>query len=536
MSVQFNLLDERLIRYRTVSGNAIEATLPELFVALGEDQVRDFPSLRPHQRHPWHAFLVQLAAIALHASGQDALPDSADAWRRALLNLTPDDTDGAAFSLVSPDDRCAFLQAPCSSGETRAWKKRIVTPDALDMLITSRNHDLKAARMICADPQDWIYALVSLQTQEGFLGAGNYGVSRMNGGFASRPAVGVVPVGNVGKRWARDSLLLHAQRAQIAEGYQLKQKGGLALVWLRAWDGASSLSFNELDPLYIEICRRVRLLADGGKLFALATSSKAARIAAKERNGVTGDAWTPVNIAQAKALSITAKGFDYKLASTLAFPLKNKNEYRPTIASTLLEEDGEKGIVLLAQGITRGQGKTEGYHERRIPISPRMAARMRERDTDELAAAAGQRIDAIGHLRKALWIALCGLLGNGDPDVSDDTKKKAGEFACAFEQKEDARFFDDLVIEIEAHSQEAARDAWLAEVFDRAKTVLEAAFVAGPRSAERRYRARAAALSRFANAIRSEKSGLSHMERVLKERSEARKAARQSNASEEVET
>ncbi|MES9906481.1 MAG: type I-E CRISPR-associated protein Cas7/Cse4/CasC [Sedimenticola sp.] len=67
MTCHYSLLDEPLIRARGVdSGEQSYYSLPGLFVAMQHDQIRDFPALRPHQRHPWHAFLVQLAAIALH--------------------------------------------------------------------------------------------------------------------------------------------------------------------------------------------------------------------------------------------------------------------------------------------------------------------------------------------------------------------------------------------------------------------------------------------------------------------------------------
>lgn len=97
------------------------------------------------------------------------------------------------------------------------WKNVVCAADALDMLVTSKNHDLKGARLRRAEPDDWLFALVSLQTQEGFLGAGNYGISRMNGGFASRPGVGVAPVGSWGVRWAADTRVLLSQRDVIAE-------------------------------------------------------------------------------------------------------------------------------------------------------------------------------------------------------------------------------------------------------------------------------------------------------------------------------
>ncbi|VXC89441.1 CRISPR-associated protein Cse1 [Burkholderia sp. 8Y] len=526
MTLHHRLLDDRLLRYRDASGHAHNATLPDLFVAMTADTVRDFPALRPHQRHPWHAFLTQLAAIALHAAGRSEPFETADEWRAALLALTPDDDpDGAAFSLVAPDDRPAFLQAPCAPGESHTWKKApLVTPDALDMLVTSRNHDVKAARMTNAQPEDWVYALVSLQTQEGVMGAGNYGISRMNGGLSSRPAFGAVPQGLWGKRWQRDTRRLLQHRQKIVDEIGLKGTNGIALVWTKPWDGVSSLSFSELDPFYIEVCRRVRLDLANGKLFALTTSSKTTRIAATDRKGATGDAWTPVAVVGGKALSITATGFDYKLMSKLAF----EGDYKETITRNITREDGEKGIVLLAQAVARGQGKTEGYHERRIPISRNMRLAFLNGNIDELAYAAERRISVIGGMRTVLWGALCALFANGEDTASDDEKDKASRFAKSFEQAEDCRFFDDLIVEVDGNTseeRELAHEQWLGELADRAQQVLIRAFVAGPRASTRRYRAQSAALSRFRVGIHSKKEALQTMARVLKQRSQARKAA-----------
>lgn len=190
-ALQWNVLDDPLIRWRsTAAGAPQRSSLPALLAALAANEVRDFPALRPHQRHPWHAFLVQLAAIALHHAGQEQPWQQAIDWRAALLALTPEDVDGAAWCLVTPPDRPALLQAPVPGENITTWTNLLHAPDALDMLVTSKNHDLKAARARQAEADDWLFALLSLQTQEGFLGAGNYGVSRMNGGFASRPGVG----------------------------------------------------------------------------------------------------------------------------------------------------------------------------------------------------------------------------------------------------------------------------------------------------------------------------------------------------------
>lgn len=505
--LQYSLLDEPLIRARLVNGGqAVKYSLPSLFVALARDEVRDFPALRPHQRHPWHAFLVQLAAMALHHAKQEQPFATEQEWKAALLALTPEHPDGAAWCLIAPHDKPAFMQAPVPDGNVSSWKNTLYAPDELDMLVTSKNHDLKAARMRQAEADDWLMALISLQTQEGFLGAGNYGISRMNGGFASRPALGAVPKGHWGRRWERDVAALLNHRDAIVEDLGLQDENGNGLLWLTTWSGENSLAFSSLDPFYIEFCRRIRLirLETAAQIGAIATGSKAARVEAKERNGITGDAWMPIDPAAGKALTIGADGFHYKLAAELLFGSK----FSSPIAQEISSADGTEGIVVLAQGVTRGQGKTEGYHERRIPISPKMRSMLRQKQTDKLAKIAGERVDAVGKIRSVLWTALATLFDQGaDKDrFSDSAKDKTAGFTKFFEQAEDARFFDELNAEIEATEPDQVRLQWLLAMADRAEAILKNAFVAGPQSGEQRYRARSAALSRFHGSLRSEKT------------------------------
>lgn len=500
-----SLLDERLLHYRrTDTGQRIAATLPELFVAMALDHVRDFPALRPHQRHPWHAFLVQLAAIALHRAEVAEPFATAVQWRAALLALTPDDPDGAAWCLVSPVIRPAFMQAAEPSGSTASWKNRLVAADELDMLVTSKNHDLKAARMSRSTPQEWVYALISLQTQEGFLGSGNYGISRMNGGFANKCGVGIHPKGAWGARWHRDLVAISGARKALIEKFEFPPLNGHALLWTLPWDGASSLSFTSLDPWYIEICRRVRLTQAVGGLASLVTGSKAPRIAAKELNGITGDPWIPVDGAAAKALTIGGRGFDYKLASEL---LLGSKLTKPT-AQMWLPSDDREGVYLLAQGVARGQGKTEGYHERRIPVSKTVRKAFLTQSTDGLAKLAEERITAIAEIRRMLWVALTVLFGNGtkdesgkDKDASDSVKDRANLFAQPFEVQCDSLFFSELTEEIEASDRESVRSQWLLSLAGRAVLVLQSAFASGPRSGQLRYRAQSAALGRLRSSM-----------------------------------
>lgn len=507
MTLQYSLLDEPLIRARLVDGGQpVQYSLPGLFVALARDEVRDFSALRPHQRHPWHAFLVQLAAMALHHAKQEQPFETEQEWKDALLALTPEHPDGAAWCLIAPHDKPAFMQAPVPDGKISDWKNILYAPDELDMLVTSKNHDLKAARMRQVSPDDWVMALISLQTQEGFLGAGNYGISRMNGGFASRPAIGVVPTGHWGVRWQRDVTTLLKHRNEIVELMELQNENGIGLVWQKAWSGESSLAFSSLDPFYIEICRRIRLIQfDGGQsISAVAAGSKVARIEAKERNGITGDPWVPIDTAAGKALTVGSDGFHYRLAAELLFG----NKFRSPIAQIPDVADGAAGIVVLAQGVTRGQGKTEGYHERRIPISPKVRNMLRQRQTDLLAKVAGERVDAIGKMRSVLWTALAALFDQGavKDKFSDSAKDKAAVFTKTFEQAEDFRFFEELNAEIESADPENTRLQWLLSMAVRAEVTLKTAFIAGPQSGEQRYRARSAALTRFHGGLRSDKT------------------------------
>ena len=506
-SPRLNLLDEALIRIRDSDGLLQRLSLPELFVALAADAVRDYPALRPHQRHPWHALLVQLAALALQEAGETKLWTNAGDWRTALLALTPEHPDGCAFSLIAPHDKPAFLQASVLGGKLDGWKS-IPTPDALDMLVTSKNHDLKGERMRHAEADDWLYALVSLQTQEGVQGNGKLGISRMNSGYGNRPAVGISPPGMEGNRWRRDIKSALEARSQTASDFGLRESGGVSLLWTLGWDGSNSLQFAELDPLYVEICRRVRLACVGNfGIQAYDSTSKAKRInVGEDQKGKTGDPWVPINLEESKALNLPAAGFSYSLCVDILWGGK----YKRSVSQSLRSDDAQIGNSLLARGIVRGNGKTEGYHERRIPLSKKVVGFLRSGQTDRLAVIAEARVKAIAIMRgSVLRTALFYLLEAGTEKIDFDrrtAKQQIEPFVRAFEHAEDARFFDDLNREIEAEDANVERMDWLTALASRAEVVLRSAFVIGPQCGERRYRARSRALSYFHGALGSDKN------------------------------
>ena len=501
----------RLIRIRDPDGHLQKLTLPELFVALAADTVRDFPALRPHQRHPWHALLVQLAALALHEAGKTTPWINADDWRTALLALTPEHSDGCAWCLVSPHDLPAFLQSPVPGGTLDGWNC-IATPDALDMLVTSKNHDIKGKRIRSAEADDWLFALCSLQTDGMYSKAGPkfyYGSSRTKGCFSSRVGTGISLQSCCGARWKRNVAVLLDAREDISEEQGLKDESGVALLWLPPWDGQKSIAFEQLDPFYIDVCRRARLSAiTDGPLTAFATSSDTTRIVAANRNGNVGDAWTPIETNESLALAVTERGFDYKLITELL----SGERFRPPRASLIRQNDPFEGLCLLAQGVGRGKnGITAGYHERCIPLAKKAIGLMRTGQSDRVALVATARVKAIATMRKfALWPALVALIDTGQErkkgsSAPEGVKAKANVLCARFERLEDSVFFDDLNREIEADDEQAQRLAWLIDLANRAEEVLRDAFAIGPQCGERRYRARSRALSIFHAALRNEK-------------------------------
>lgn len=501
-----NILTDQLIRFKRDDGLAVEASLPAVYAALMNDEVASFPALRPHQRHAWHAFLVQLGAIAMHKAGLSDPPNNADEWRRVIRALTLDFPDDEPWHLVVEDiTKPAFMQPPASSEDKVAdYKSVVTTPDELDMLVTSKNHDLKVSVASSGDIEDWIYALVSLQTSEGFLGAGNYGISRMNGGLGCRPAFSLTPSVRPGLHTLRDIEALMERRETLLDEYEpYLSDGGVDLLWLGRWDGTRPEAIsNNLDPYYIEICRRVRLcLAANGAIYVMRATSKAPRISARSLKGVTGDPWTPVSLKDGKSLTLSAAGFTYRrTAEYLSADWKQPALFKP--------RDSEKSnLVLVARGMVRGQGKTEGYHERIIPLKEKtIEAFGRPGGIDELADISRDRIEDTRRIQRILRHAISVFAAGGDTEgINDGHRDRANIWVNVHDDIVDRDFFSDLQDEFEADGSEdrsRARDNWRRRIIDEARIVLQRAEDALPCPAIQRYRARTRAESVFEGRIR----------------------------------
>ena len=506
----FNILTESHIRMDTTDG-VRAGSLPEVYAALMADEVDTFPVLRPHQRHAWHAFLVQLGAMAIHRDGLSELPaDDAD-WLRIIRGLTPDFLDDAPWHLAMEElTKPAFMQTPVRSREREKDYKTIVTsPDELDMLVTSKNHDLKSVVATRASIDDWIFALITLQTMEGFGGAGNYGISRMNGGLGSRPAFTLTPSERTGMHVRRDiTALLEYRPALLTDG-------GERLLWTMPWDGtaAESLLVNRLEPLYIEVCRRIRLRArTDGTLYGIRTNSKAARIEGKDLKGRTGDPWVPINRKRDDLpLTLAAGGFTYKRVTEYLTEWGLPPLLRPTQA----EQNSSDTMQLVARAMVRGQGKTEGYHERIIPLRHKTVRIFgRAGGAQELGDLARERIAQIGIVQRILSHAIQVFAARGNADrVSPEHRALARPWLNKLDEIVDRTFFEDLQTEFEAadNERQGVRNAWLMNgidgVVDHARSILRDAEDALPCPAMARYRARVNAEGLFEGRIRGN-SGL----------------------------
>ena len=503
-----NLLTDRLIRTRLTDSEIETQSLPELYEAMALDRAAAFPALRPHQRHAWHAFLAQLATIAMHRANTSVPPRTSAEWQTLLRGLTPEYANDEPWCLIVEDPtQPAFMQCPAPDG-LNDYRGRVTTPDDLDVLVTSKNHDVKRTIAHGGAPEDWIFALIDLQTMAGFLGSGNYGIARMNGGFSARPCLGLVPAqGLTGTHLFHDVQRMITGRDQLLEEYSnyYAPTDGLALLWIEPWDGTEQADLRTLDPYFIEICRRVRLQLEGDQFVVWTASSKRARINAKAAKGNLGDFWTPVENKDSKALSLSSVGFPYKRLVELLF--KNETYNKPP--SMRVEGGTNDKWQLVARGIAGGQGKTDGYHERTdIAFANKIASGFfKTAESNRLAEIAQEQIEEISEVTGALrfGIAIAASGGKEPGDLTKSDRAHATSFARRLEVVADTEFFAMLQDRFLAEDDVAAarhRTVFARLLIDAARKLLDEAIDSVPYASIHRHRARARATSAFEGRLR----------------------------------
>ena len=511
-----SLLTDPLIRFNWFGVGRVEASLPEVYAALMEDEVDAFPALRPHQRHAWHSFLVQLGAMAMHRAGLSEPPGDAGEWCHIIRRLTPDFPGDEPWQLVVEDImKPAFMQPPVKAKDRMVDyddpKREAATPDKLDMLVTSKNHDLKSQVAIHSGFDDWAFALVTLQTMEGYGGSHNYGVSRMPSGYGNRPAFSLTPSVRHGAHVKHDLATLVKHRQALLDEYPVNDSG-IGLLWTIPWDGtkAEARLISDLDPLYIEICRRVRLRWQSGRLAAKRTNSDSRRIV--DARGLTGDPWAPVsthtNPRGTPAAFLTQRRFGYE---RVVDGLLSPDWKQPLLLSRPTQSVTEGNMQLVARGMVRGEGGTAGYHERVILLREK-ATRVfgRPQAAQELGDIAKERIEEIGRVQRILSRAIQVFAARGDrTKIGKDHAILARPWLNQLDDIVDARFFDSLQIEFEAVTSErqGIRNGWLMNgsdgVVDHAIALLGDAADSLPCPAVHRYKARVNAEGSFYGQLHS---------------------------------
>ncbi|HRI08708.1 MAG TPA: hypothetical protein PKW35_12880, partial [Nannocystaceae bacterium] len=338
-------------------------------------------------------------------------------------------------------------------------------------------------------------------TFEGYSGKMNYGIHRMNGGQANRPCVAIAPGPSWAPRFRRDVRVWLDHRDQLIADYGYSPRGP-ALLWLLPWDGSESLLRPNLDPFFIEVCRRIRLTAGGDTLAARMGTSQVARIDATDHAGDTGDIWTPCQKSPKKSgnasLTVPATGFTYKKLAELLF----EDKWHRGAALELRDDDPPAPIVI-AQALVRGQGKTEGYHERIVPIPTKARGFFRKLDErSRLGVRAKANIQRASEARSLLKPAILTLFQGSSEHKLDLRDERADTWLDRLEARIDGAFFADLFEHINEEDGDRAALAWdnLLEGF--ASATFREALAEAPIPSAHRYAIVAAAEGRFFSARR----------------------------------
>jgi CRISPR system Cascade subunit CasA len=342
----------------------------------------------------------------------------------------------------------------------------------------------------------------------------------MNGGFSNRCFMGLTTQGGMGTHVMRDIQMLLDNYDGLAKLHEptfgKNSSEGTSLVWLVPWDGTGSLPMHSLHPLYIEICRRIRFSADDlSGIKVVAAGSKKERIDAKALDGNTGDPWAPLVVdkkGKIKSLTVTSSGFDYRMVCRLMFD--REGGYLPSMLSR--PANTEKNTDIVFSALVRGQGKTEGLRQRRLPISLAARNMMARSDESSMGKIAARRLQVIAdiqkHLRRciALQNASAPSLEGGKLDfnaLSDSDRERALVFSEAYDKYIDAIFFEDLwnFASLPAEKANDAENQWRHKITRRAEAFLDEAAGAMPKRGHLHYGTRAKVKSYFiAVALRNE--------------------------------
>lgn len=375
-------------------------TLPGVLAGLDEGSVTGFPELRPHQEAPWHAFLVQIAALAQRAT-DSRKPVDAPTWASRLLTLSRHHgADNQGWHLYASSPLTPAVLQPADPGGLR-WYTLATPDDGLDLLVSAKYHDRKFDVARRARPEHWLYAVATIQACAGYDGPRLYHTARVNGAFASRTFLGTAPVNaatgavDVSAWWRRDVDILLSMRP-ITASDPVASSRRPALLWFVPWPERQQLSLSDLDPWFLDTPRRVRITrGTDGDLAVQRAGSVRPRINGAGASGNTGDPWTAVHAKEGKALALAGPLNDRRLLDLLfgvGWTPPPCVRWDPPAASGQL--------AIIAHGFAKRDKKITGYYQRLVAVPPAAAA----------VLAAGPASTDVGDLIRADLARLFGAL------------------------------------------------------------------------------------------------------------------------------
>lgn len=476
--LQYSLLNDGLFNVKLpTSGEAASLSLPQVLARLSEGQDLTFTSLRPHQAPAWHAFLVQLAYLAVESDESFILPLAEDAWAIRLRRLTEEFTDDSPWFLMNSDwQRPAFMQAPSPLGRESDFKRLDKSAQAIDVLVTSRNHDEKAEKLSLNDQSldCLIYALVSVQGWTKQDGQGRYFSMRINGGYASRPQFRLAYERGSGQEFLRDLRALDEGAGADLEaaskvGFGTADHRPHVLLWTVVW-GDTQLTIQDIHPYCLEVCRKVRLISAGGRLVLRGATSSGNRVAAEDFKGCVFDPWTPVERTEPpKALNAQPHTLNYARLQELMFDATKAK--LPLLAKpSELERRRNLPATLIARALVGGNGKTNGFLQKELQIPPGVLSRV---DTagKELAIRSSSFVRLAAHaegdiLRGALQRFVSG--GGREKYKYAEYGQTIDPFIERFKQQIDDAFFGVLFATIESEPDDLQAQRCWANWLERA--------------------------------------------------------------------
>ena len=209
-------------------------------------------------------------------------------------------------------------------------------------------------------------------------------------------------------------------------------------------------------------------------------STKAARIAvADEYTGNSGDPWTPVNVKTGKSLTLPGVGFTYHRVAELLL----STDWEAPAAQEIQTGDVED-MHWYGRALVRGQGKTEGWHDRQVLIEPTMRSRFSNRDERARLA------QAAVHMVKLAAVMRLNILKPTLLSLWEDADGRVASALQRLEQQIDAGFFPHL------WEHPDSLDPWRATLHGWARGILdEDAATLGPTTD--RWKRISAAYARF---------------------------------------